>query len=324
MSGVAGPLGGLVSLHHGQDGPGLRITSGGRPSSSPNANLLLKRLAWDTTGPDQDAATALRTRAAAAMFPGALLSAAHRRRDAAIERLRQRNLHCQQLRIRPVWRLAVGLGDDSPTEVGMRLHGTYGTPVLPGSALKGVARAQARTDTDNYRASERAVFGQAPQSGGTRTAGEDTAGENQDRADDAAAGQVMFLDALPDISAARKRDLVVSDLVNPHVPDYYRTRGAVPPAQYLQPVPVPFLAVTSAVTFRVVLISRRDPTDVPASQALRWLSDAVDELGIGGKTSAGYGYLEIEPVEKDTEQTKDPARTATGGKATGGKARRRR
>ena len=40
--------------------------------------------------------------------------------------------------------IAIGLGDASPLEVGIRLHHTYGMPLLPASALKGLCRRVAR------------------------------------------------------------------------------------------------------------------------------------------------------------------------------------
>ncbi|HXG24882.1 MAG TPA: RAMP superfamily CRISPR-associated protein, partial [Chthonomonadales bacterium] len=40
--------------------------------------------------------------------------------------------------------LAVGLGNESPLEVGLSIHHTYGMPVIPGSAIKGLCRASCR------------------------------------------------------------------------------------------------------------------------------------------------------------------------------------
>lgn len=42
-----------------------------------------------------------------------------------------------------VSRLTIGLGTPTPLETGIALHHTYGTPYVPGSAAKGVARARA-------------------------------------------------------------------------------------------------------------------------------------------------------------------------------------
>lgn len=43
----------------------------------------------------------------------------------------------------PEWRFVVGLGDKTALEVGFTFHRIYGFPVIPGSALKGLARAAA-------------------------------------------------------------------------------------------------------------------------------------------------------------------------------------
>ncbi|HEX5492975.1 MAG TPA: type III-B CRISPR module RAMP protein Cmr6, partial [Mycobacteriales bacterium] len=109
----------------------------------------------------------------------------------------------------------------------------------------------------------------------------------------AKAGGVMFLDALPETASTRSNP-VVSDLVNPHASPYYRTRGGVAPAEYHQPVPVAFLAVSSAVSFRIHLVSGPHATDLEPELAAGWLRTALDDLGVGGKTSAGYGYLDVE------------------------------
>lgn len=43
----------------------------------------------------------------------------------------------------PEWRFVVGLGDKTALEVGFTFHRIYGFPIIPGSALKGLARAAA-------------------------------------------------------------------------------------------------------------------------------------------------------------------------------------
>ncbi|MBK9095192.1 MAG: hypothetical protein IPM84_21030 [Anaerolineae bacterium] len=42
--------------------------------------------------------------------------------------------------LRTDWRLVTGLGRKGPLEVGFTFH-RYGFPILPGSSLKGLARA---------------------------------------------------------------------------------------------------------------------------------------------------------------------------------------
>jgi CRISPR type III-B/RAMP module RAMP protein Cmr6 len=281
MTRVAGPLGGFVEYEPEQQR--LRVRSGGRDTREPNGTLLLRRVAWTEVAAEhkEPAAAALRATAARSLLPKDLLAAARCRREAAVARLRARGHACHELRVRPVWRLVVGLGEETPSEVGMRLHGTYGAPVLPGSALKGVARAMARDDKDNYADYGRAAFGN--EVGATA----DTA------AGTAKAGTATFLDALPD-PPGNAAGAIAIDVVNPHAPGYYRTAGQEPPADYQQPIPVQFLTVSSAVSFRVHVLGRRphdDEAELAADQARDWLLAGLAELGIGAKTNAGYGYL---------------------------------
>ncbi len=282
MTTVAGPIGRLATFTELGAGAEtvsrLEAVSGGRPAASEaNATLLLRRVACIDTAAKETRAAALRDRASASMFPRQLLNAARKRRAAAVARLRDRGRTCREFRVRPMWRMVIGLGEENPAEFGMRLHPTYGTPIIPGTALKGVTRAHAReaASADDVAG----VFGHPSGEGG----------------DDAAVGSIMFLDALPDPPGGSTRR-VVTDLVNPHVGGYYQSRGATPPAEYLQPVPSAFLAVSSTVWFRVHVVGRPG-ADIELMMIEEWLPAALDELGVGAKTAAGYGYLEVEPVE---------------------------
>jgi len=53
--------------------------------------------------------------------------------------------------------IAIGLGDASPLEVGIRLHHTYGMPLLPASALKGLCRRVARLLKHENKLSDDAI-----------------------------------------------------------------------------------------------------------------------------------------------------------------------
>lgn len=46
----------------------------------------------------------------------------------------------------PEWRFVTGLGDKAALEVGFTFHRIYGFPIIPGSSLKGLARAAALLD----------------------------------------------------------------------------------------------------------------------------------------------------------------------------------
>lgn len=280
MTRAAGPLGRLV--HYDEQRGQLGVANA-------NGALLLHRVVWTEVPPNQreEAAAALRAATARNLLPPAPLRAAAERRRAAVHRLAARGT-VRELVVRPQWRLVVGLGEETPSEVGLRLHATYGAPVLPGTALKGVARSYARRQQPaDYADYGRAAFG-----------------DEVDRPSStkATAGHVMVLDALPELGSSGAPDGIAVDVLNPHVADYYASRGASPPAEYQQPIPVHFFAVTSAVSFRIYLLARGEDPDIgelAVDQTAQWLSAALEEYGVGAKTAAGYGYLSVRAVEDE-------------------------
>lgn len=152
---------------------------------------------------------------------------------------------------------------------GICLHPVYGFPVIPGTGIKGLARAYATTVAGASAEDIRAVFGQ-----------------DEMRADnDAAAGAVVFYDAWP----VNWPQLTV-DIVNNHHREYYE--GKCPPADWEDPVPVHFLAVPAGVEFQFAVAPRK-PADSGAFRwtglARDWIEGGLKWLGAGAKTNAGYG-----------------------------------
>jgi CRISPR-associated protein Cmr6 len=168
----------------------------------------------------------------------------------------------------PVWRFVVGLGRASVLETGMTLHRLYGIPIIPGSALKGLARAYAETvegkASDNLEVV--AVFGRPPRSTPLET------------------GEIIFFDAIP-ISDPRFK----LDVMTPHFQKYYQ--GNDPPADWQDPNPIYFLTVEST-PFLFAVAARREAGKDYVNTALEWLKKGLSELGVGAKTAAGYGYFE--------------------------------
>lgn len=165
------------------------------------------------------------------------------------------------------WRMVVGLGGTSVLETAMTLHRVYGLPIIPGSALKGLTRAYAEVSVEPSPGAEEleAVFGSEP--GKTPLV----------------AGKVIFFDAVP-----LKVPQLKLDVINPHYADYYE--GKSPPADYLSPRPVYFLTVDERSGFAFALAARETGAREYAVFAEKWLRGGLEELGIGAKTAAGYGY----------------------------------
>ena len=224
-----------------------------------NLLLLLRRVAFDARVAERGRSHVLD---AASAVPNEdvsdLARAAHERRRAAVTSLCRHGAVAYEVNVTTRSRLAVGMSSETPLEAGLALHGTYGLPVIPGTALKGVARRSPQFDSE------------ADASG----AGRHLFGDGDRR------GAVTIFDALPAISPQ-----LGIDVVTPHVNPYYAGTG--PPAEYWQPIPFTFLTVMRDASFTAFVVG-----DEPsAAAAASTLVDAIQEFGIGGKTAAGYGYV---------------------------------
>jgi CRISPR-associated protein Cmr6 len=215
------------------------------------------------------------------------------------------------------WRFVAGLGRKGSLEVGFTFH-RYGFPILPGSSVKGVARAWAflelaeqanvnplaeldevlSADSEDDEKEEKKKYLR------WRAAQPD---EVQQLADDfrvifgtlATAGRAVFFDAIP-----AQLPTLELDVMNPHFPEYYK--GNAPPTDWQSPVPVYFLTVAAGTEFRFG-VGWRGALD-EAGQCLRrlaqkWLTEGLMNLGAGAKTSAGYGYFVAPPQPKLLESS---------------------
>ncbi len=180
-----------------------------------------------------------------------------------------RGYHCESFRSAPAWRFVVGLGGASVLETGMTLHRLYGIPIIPGSALKGLARAYAETieGKEAHDPDVVAVFGKPPRSTPLES------------------GEIIFFDAIPVTLPCFKLDVMTS-----HFPQYYQ--GSDLPADWQDPNPVYFLTVQDT-KFLFAVAARREEGRNYVSTALNWLKKGLAELGVGAKTAAGYGYFEF-------------------------------
>lgn len=185
-------------------------------------------------------------------------------------------------------RLVSGLGSASPIETGLRLHHTYGVPMIPGSALKGLAshycdQVWGAKDTEF----KRCVKGSGPEGSSEARPGKwfhDLFGDAEER------GHILFHDAW--ILPTSMNGCLQADVMTVHHPDYYqKAGGAGGPTDFDDPTPIPFLSVRGK--FRLAV-----GCDVPGEVGTEWanlamkiLEGALSDWGIGGKTAAGYGRM---------------------------------
>jgi len=195
------------------------------------------------------------------------------------------------------------LGTASVLETGIRLHHTYGVPIIPGSALKGLTAHycdQVRAGKDGEAALKRYVPQETDLKAardGARTAYEVLFGSTQ------RAGHIIFHDAwitpcsLERTEGKRRSGALHLDVMTPHHPRYYAGDRGAYPTDFDDPTPIPFVSATG--TF-LIAVSCDDPTGTGwAKLALNLLCEALRNWGAGGKTSSGYGRLrEPEPEEQ--------------------------
>lgn len=181
-------------------------------------------------------------------------------------------VHAQTAEAKVQVRLAVGLGDESVLETSIQLHHTYGLPFIPGSALKGVAAAYARKrlsaqDWGIMTPAYRTVFG-----------------------DTSEAGYVTFYDALYVPNSGFQGRALHPDVLTVHHKAYYEGKPQ-PPADWDSPTPVPFLSATGR--YLIAVGGQTEWSDW-IDTAFCILVAALAELGVGAKTSSGYGRLKVD------------------------------
>lgn len=190
------------------------------------------------------------------------------------------------------WNFVTGMGLPHPVENGMSWHHTLGVPYLAGSSMKGLLRAWVEggwnedLNEEQTKTRRRNWFGMVK--------GED--GDDRDQA-----GQLIFFDAVP-IEQVK----LIPDIMTPHYGQWYAEGGDINdienqperiPADWHDPVPIPFLAVKDA-KFLVTVVVRDKKNDADAKEALQELIKALEWLGAGAKTAAGYGHLVRKPEEE--------------------------
>jgi CRISPR-associated protein Cmr6 len=186
-------------------------------------------------------------------------------------------------------RMAVGLGGESVLETSISLHRTYGVPFIPGPALKGLAASVARKRT--------------PEDSPWRPGGEAfriVFGVLED------SGFVTFHDALWEPDPTEPRLPLDRDVMTVHHADYYQGKGG-PPGDWDDPNPVAFVSARG--TYLLVLSGPKEW----ASAAMDLLTIGLREHGIGAKTAAGYGRLDVSWEPRHVQLLPAPKESGNGG-----------
>jgi CRISPR-associated protein Cmr6 len=185
-------------------------------------------------------------------------------------------------------RMVLGMGASHPMENGFLFDRNLGVPYIPGSSMKGLARVAANELAGLSADHMDNIFGHDP----------DALLQGQEPR----CGDIVFLAAYPE----RVPKLAV-DVINPHHAEYYDalrkmesdTRRQLPePMEVESPIPVFYLVVDDesnqglkqGCPWRFYLSSRSN-NQHNLKLAIDCLTLGLMHLGIGGKTSAGMGYM---------------------------------
>jgi len=164
-------------------------------------------------------------------------------------------------------RLIVGLGAESVLETAITLHHTYGMPYIPGTALKGLARHYFQREIARTLSPEEqsqyitVLFGEQVN-----------------------AGYITYFDAwyVPGECPLRQ------DVMTVHHREYYSTHGEKAPTDFDDPNPIGFLSARGT-----YLLAVKGPNVEWMSFTLKLLKKALADYGAGGKTSSGYGRIDV-------------------------------
>ena len=164
-------------------------------------------------------------------------------------------------------RLVIGTGNPHIFEVGFSLHPLYGVPYIPGSELKGLVRYYYKTEKglENEAEEVTKIFG-----------------------DQNKKGSVEFLDAY---LSENKDNIFELDIMNPHYGDYYTKKE--PPADYLKPVPIFFLAIKPGTQFETLIYGIGKKANENVKDVLDIMKKWFNKIGIGAKTAVGYGRMDV-------------------------------
>lgn len=168
-------------------------------------------------------------------------------------------------------RLLIGLTGQGALETGCSLNRNYGMPYIPGSSVKGIARAWANQHLAGHSDELEQLFGTADNEQLHRVS-----------------GLVTFHDAwwVPEPEKKEHKPFVL-DVVTTHHQDYYNGKQDKP-SDKDSPIPNHLLAVQGSFLF----VLEGEPTAIELCQTI--LGKALADHGIGAKTAAGYGYMKVD------------------------------
>lgn len=209
------------------------------------------------------------------------LTGIHEKQKRYLQEMHEQGAGVVELSATATTRFLTGIGQTSPTEVGMVFDRNTGLPYLPAASVKGAVRyawcvnfAMAHpeaVDLKKQTIDENTVPGFLELFGATD-------------ADRGGRGGFAFMDVYPE----NVPDLVM-DIMNPHHGKYYRGESPEGPVETESPIPIKFLAVEKGFVFNFRGFFLTPEAEDYRSQLMEAFDFAMTELGLGAKTAVGYG-----------------------------------
>ena len=222
------------------------------------------------------------------IFNDELYNKVNKRTEKKLKDLKNAGYKCESFLLKNDYRIIPGLGGANILETNINLHHIYGVPYIPGSSLKGLAKAMAvekiKENTDlSYKEIDKILEAEKLD-------------ESQNIKDiklyrsifgtQKKTGRVNFMDSYPEGRIKFKLDIMT-----PHYKDYYKEMNSDNPKNSPEdtgdPNPITFL-VLEGTAFRFNLIS--DEKEI-LKGAVELLEKGLRYMGVGAKTRIGYGYF---------------------------------
>ena len=224
------------------------------------------------------------------------LNQIHERQNLCLEALSGMGSQILEITGTTITPLLTGIGETSPTEVGMKFDRNLGIPFLPASTIKGAVRyaycvnyaLANESEVKDGSVDEHKIPGLTTLFGDTNTS-------------DGSRGGFAFMDCY----STDVPELVI-DIMNPHHGQYYRNdNNGQGPIETESPIPIKFLSVKKGgvYKFRGFFLTKEAETHKAA--LIDTFKTALTLLGLGAKTAVGYGRFD--DIEESTHEVMERA-----------------
>jgi CRISPR-associated protein Cmr6 len=213
---------------------------------------------------------------------GPMLEKFHERQTACLESYSELGAGILEISARSATPLLTGIGESTPTEVGMVFHRNMGIPFIPASSIKGAVRYAYCVNfaQDHPEKVHQGMLEESDVSGLKELFGSSDSKK-------AFRGGFAFMDCCAD-----QVPTLGMDIMNPHFGKYYQNNHNHGPVEIESPIPIKFLVVKKGLTYRFRGFFLNPEAKAFKKSLVHAMETALTLLGIGAKTAVGYGRFD--------------------------------